>query len=208
MRTPTRPRRTSASASTATSAAAPATTTSRSPCWPRPGSPDANDPGGTMTMTDARSSKAIGRPMLRKEDPALLTGEAKYTNDLNIPGALHLALVRSPYAHARITGVDVSKALEMPGVVAAYAGADLQSVWAAPMPCAWPVTADMKNPPHFPMAVGNANYEGDAVACVLATSEEAARDAVEAVDVSYEPLPAVIGLEDALSDRVVIHEDI
>src|SRR5262245_18788074 len=98
-----------------------------------------------MTMTDARPSKSIGTPMLRKEDPALLTGEAKYTNDLNIPGALHLALVRSPYAHARITNVDVSAALDLPGVVAAYSGADLQSAWAAPMPCAWPVTEDMKN---------------------------------------------------------------
>jgi carbon-monoxide dehydrogenase large subunit len=144
--------------------------------------------------------------MLRKEDPALLTGEAKFTNDLLIPGALHLALVRSPYAHARIVGIDLSAALAMPGVVAAYSGADLMDLWAAPMPSAWPVTADMKNPAHYPVATSKVTYVGDAVAVVLATSETAARDAVEAVVVDYEALPAVIDLKDALSDRVVIHE--
>ena len=83
-----------------------------------------------MTVVD--ETRVIGTPMLRREDPALLTGEAKYTNDLPIPGALHLAVLRSPYAHARITSVDVSGALDQPGVVAAYSGADLQDLWAAP----------------------------------------------------------------------------
>ncbi len=159
-----------------------------------------------MTITENRPGSVLGTRMLRKEDPALLTGEAKYTNDLNIPGALHLALVRSPYAHARIVSVDVRAALAMPGVVAAYTGADLMDLWAAPMPSAWPVTPDMKNPAHYPVATGKVTYVGDAVAVVLATSEAAARDAVEAVTVDYEALPAVIDLEDALSDRVVIHE--
>ena len=161
-----------------------------------------------MTVVEERAARVIGTPMLRREDPALLTGEAKFTNDLAIPGALHLALLRSPYAHARITSVDVSGALEQPGVVAAYTGADLQDLWAAPMPCAWPVTPDMKNPAHYPVAVSKACYVGDAVAVVLATSEAAAQDAVGAIDVQYEPLDAVIGLEDALSDRVVIHDDL
>ena len=163
-----------------------------------------------MTMTDAArpANTVLGKRRLRKEDPALLTGEAKYTNDLNIPGALHLAVLRSPYAHARILSVDVSAALAMPGVVAAYSGADLVPLWAGPMPCAWPVTADMKNPAHSPLAVAKAAYVGDGVACVLATSDVAARDALEAIDVSYEPLPAVVDLEDALSDRVVIHDEL
>ena len=89
-----------------------------------------------------------------------------------------------------------------------YTGADLADMWAAPMPCAWPVTDDMKNPAHYPLAIGKVCYVGDGVAAVLATSETAARDAVEAVDVEYEPLEAVIDLEDALSDRVVIHDDL
>jgi carbon-monoxide dehydrogenase large subunit len=159
-----------------------------------------------MTITENRPGSVLGTRMLRKEDPALLTGEAKFTNDLLIPGALHLALVRSPYAHARIVGIDLSAALAMPGVVAAYSGADLMDLWAAPMPSAWPVTADMKNPAHYPVATSKVTYVGDAVAVVLATSETAARDAVEAVVVDYEALPAVIDLKDALSDRVVIHE--
>ena len=158
-------------------------------------------------MTEDRTG-VIGQRLLRKEDPALLTGEAKYTNDLNVPGALHLAVLRSPYAHARITSVDVSRALAMPGVVAAYTGADLADAWAAPMPCAWPVTDDMKNPPHYPLATETVNYAGDGVACVLATSDAAARDALEAIDVEYDPLPAVIDLEDALSDRVLVHESL
>ena len=76
------------------------------------------------------------------------------------------------------------------------------------MPCAWPVTPDMKNPAHYPVAVSKACYVGDAVAVVLATSEAAAQDAVGAIDVQYEPLDAVIGLEAALSDQVVIHDDL
>ncbi len=162
--------------------------------------------GFGMTMVEDQAAKVIGTPMVRREDPALLTGEAKFTNDLNIPGALHLAVLRSPYAHARITSVDVSGAAGQPGVVAAYTGADLQELWGAPMPCAWPVTADMKNPAHYPVAVSKACYVGDAVAVVLATSEAAAQDALGSIDVQYEALPAVIGLEDALSDRVIIHE--
>ena len=163
-----------------------------------------------MTTTEAApaATTVIGQRLLRKEDPALLTGEAKFTNDLNVPGALHLALVRSPYAHARITSIDTAAAAALPGVVAVYTGADLADTWAAPMPCAWPVTDDMKNPAHHPLAVSKVCYAGDGVAAILATSETAARDAVEAVDVQYEPLDAVVDLEDALSDRVVIHEDL
>ncbi|CAN5756459.1 molybdopterin-dependent oxidoreductase [soil metagenome] len=161
-----------------------------------------------MTVTEEPTAAIIGERVLRREDPALLTGEAKFTNDLHLPGALHLALVRSPYAHARINGIDTAAASEAPGVVAVYTGSDLADLWEAPMPCAWPVTEDMKNPAHYPIAQSKACYVGDAVACVLATSEAAARDAVELVDVDYDPLQAVVGLEDALSDRVVIHDDL
>ncbi|MFZ4720297.1 MAG: xanthine dehydrogenase family protein molybdopterin-binding subunit, partial [Ilumatobacteraceae bacterium] len=161
-----------------------------------------------MTVTDDRPSTVLGTRLLRREDPALLTGEAKYTNDLHLPGALHLAVLRSPYAHANIRSIDLSAAKAAPGVVAVYSGEDLMSEWASPMPSAWAVTADMKSPAHYPLASGKVCYVGDGVACVLATSETAARDAVELIDVQYEPLPAVVGLEDALSDRVVIHADL
>ena len=161
-----------------------------------------------MSTATVEATGVVGTRVLRKEDPALLTGEARYTDDLVIPGALHLAVLRSPYAHARIGRVDVSAALGMPGVVAAYSGADLQDLWGAPMPCAWPVTPDMKNPPHYPITPDKARYVGDGVAVVLATSDAEARDALEGIEVDYEPLPPVIDLEDALADRVLVHDDI
>ena len=164
-----------------------------------------------MTATEASAPttehRIIGKPRVRKEDRKLLSGEARYTDDLHIPGALHLAVLRSPMAHARIASIDVADALTQPGVVAVHTGADLADEWATPMPCAWPVTEDMINPPHYPLAVGQVCYVGDGVAAVLATSHEAARDALEHIDVDYEPLDAVVDLEDALSDRVLVHPD-
>src|SRR4051812_21830522 len=162
-----------------------------------------------MTATEvpaATSSGVIGTPLRRREDAELLTGEARFVDDLNIPGALHLAIVRSPAAHAHIRTIDTSAAAIMPGVVAVLTGKELRDEWAGPMPCAWPVTEDMKNPEHFPVAVEKACYVGDAVAVIVAESESAAKDAMEGVVVDYEELPAVIGLEDAVADRVVIHD--
>ncbi len=162
-----------------------------------------------MTAVDAPPAGGyIGTRMVRREDARLLTGEAKYTADLAIPGALHLAILRSPYAHARIRSIDVSGALAAPGVVAAHTGADLQDRWATPMPCAWSVTEDMLNPPHFPVAVDQVNYVGDAVAVVLAHTEAQAHDALEAIVVDYEPLEAVVDLEAALADEVLVHPDL
>ena len=161
-----------------------------------------------MTITENKPANIIGTRLLRREDPPLLTGESKFTNDLNISGALHLSVLRSPFAHAKIKSINVSAALKIAGVVAVYTGKDLQSAWAAPMPCAWPVTPDMKNPPHFPLASDKVNYVGDGVAAVLATNETASRDALDAIDVDYEPLQAVVDLEDALSDKNVIHKDL
>ena len=161
-----------------------------------------------MTIIEDAPASILGVRRLRREDPPLLTGESKFTNDLTIPGALHLGVIRSPYAHANITSIDLTKALAVPGVVAAYTGAELQDLWAGPMPCAWPVTADMKNPVHYPIAVSMVAYVGDGVAIVLATSETAARDGADVVEVVYEPLDAVIDLEDALSDRVLVHPEL
>jgi carbon-monoxide dehydrogenase large subunit len=153
-------------------------------------------------------SAVVGTRLRRKEDPALLTGEARFVDDLVIPGALHAVFVRSPHAHARIRSIDTSAARAMPGVVEVFTGEDLAGEWAAPMPCAWTVTPDMKAPAHRPLAVGKACYAGDAVAVVLARSAYEARDAADAVVVDYEPLPAVVDLEEAASDRVIIHEDL
>ena len=161
-----------------------------------------------MTMTENHTNTVIGTRMLRREDPALLTGEGKYTNDLNIPGALHLAVLRSPYAHAKIISIDTSAAKALPGVVAVYTGAELASEWAGPMPYAWPVTPDMKNPAHYPLAVSKVCYVGDGVVAILATNETASRDALDLVDVQYEPLKAVVDVEDALKDNIIIHYEL
>ncbi|HUJ66982.1 MAG TPA: xanthine dehydrogenase family protein molybdopterin-binding subunit [Acidimicrobiales bacterium] len=161
-----------------------------------------------MTAVDAPSAGVVGTRMKRREDPALLTGESRFVADLHVPGALHAALVRSPVAHARIVSIDLSGALAMPGVVAAFTGADMESDWAGPLPCAWPVTTDMKAPAHLPMAVGEVCYVGDAVAVVLAQTEYEAHDAADAVVVEYDPLPVVVDLEDAASDRTLVHADL
>jgi carbon-monoxide dehydrogenase large subunit len=162
-----------------------------------------------MTAVESEpATNVVGTRMRRKEDPRLLTGEARFVDDLVLPGALWLTMVRSPHAHARIGSIDTSAAAGMPGVRHVLTGADLREEWAAPMPCAWPVTDDMKNPAHLPVAVDKACYVGDIVAVVVADSRYEAADAADAVVVDYDPLPAVVDLEDARSDRVVIHDDL
>ena len=152
---------------------------------------------------------AIGQAVLRKEDPELLTGQARFVDDLTLPGMLWMAVVRSPHAHARIKVVDVSKALAAPGVVAAFSGTDLADDIPAGLPCAWPVTEDMKSPPHWPLARDKARYAGDGVAVVLADSRSLAKDAAELVRVDYEPLLAVTAVEEALAvGAPLVHDDL
>jgi aerobic carbon-monoxide dehydrogenase large subunit len=160
----------------------------------------------TEVGRETPNARGVGARLLRKEDARLLTGEARFVDDLLIPGALWLGMVRSPYAHARIGNVDASAALAIPGVRHVFTGADLRDGWAAAMPCAWPVTEDMKAADHWPVAVDKACYVGDIVAVVVADSRYAAVDGVDAVEVDYDPLEAVVDLEDAAGDRVVIHD--
>ena len=145
-------------------------------------------------------SRHIGRPLKRKEDRRLITGRTRWTDNIQLPGLMHLAIVRSPIAHARINRVDVSGALERPGVIAAFSAADLGEALGV-LPCAWPVTADMVHPDHHPLATDEVRHVGEAVAVVVATDNYAAADALEAVEVDYEPLPAVIDMEVALEDE-------
>jgi carbon-monoxide dehydrogenase large subunit len=149
---------------------------------------------------------AIGDRLLRKEDARLVTGEARYIDDLQFPGALWAGMVRSPFAHARITGIDAEAALALPGVRDVVTGPDLREAWQNPMPCAWPVTEDMKAPEHWPVALDKACYAGDIVAVVVADSRYAAADGVDAVVVEYEPLDPVVDITEAAADTTVIHE--
>src|SRR5215210_2926015 len=144
-----------------------------------------------MAVTEERTESYVGSSITRREDAKLLTGQTRWTDNLTVPGMLWAVVVRSPYAHARITSVDTSTAREAEGVVAAFSGAELAEEWAGALPCAWPVTEDTKNPPHWPLAQDKARYVGDGVAVVIADSRALAKDAAELVEVNYEPLPSV-----------------
>src|SRR5438046_3666110 len=153
-------------------------------------------------------AQVIGTEVLRKEDPELITGQAKYLDDLVVPGMLWMHVVRSPLAHARINSVDLSRAKDMPGVVAAFSGADLADDWAGPLLMAWPVTEDINNPPHWPLAKDKARFQGDGVAVVVAETRALAADAAEMVEVEYEPLPVAVDMEAALeSGAPLVHEE-
>ncbi|MGV9920885.1 xanthine dehydrogenase family protein molybdopterin-binding subunit [Streptomyces cellulosae] len=158
-------------------------------------------------MTEGAVEAEVGRARLRKEDARLLTGQTHWTDNIQAAGMLHLAILRSPMAHARLERVDVSPALELPGVVAAFTGSDLAEGMGS-LPCAWPVTEDMVHPDHPPLAVDEVRHAGDPVAVVVARDRYAAADALEAVEVEYEPLPAVLDLEAALAeDAPLVHAD-
>ncbi len=155
------------------------------------------------------ADRSVGAEVRRKEDPELITGEARYTDDISVPAMLWMHVVRSPFAHALITSVDVSKALAMEGVVGAFSGQDLADDWAGPMLMAWPVTEDIHNPPHWPLTKDKARYQGDGVAVVVAETRAIAADAAELVEVDYEPLDAVVDMETALRDgSTLVHDDV
>ncbi len=137
------------------------------------------------------STHIFGSAIRRREDPRLITGAATYTDDLSLPGMLHAAMLRSPHAHARIRGISASRAKRAPGVVAVYTGADTHGVL-KPMPCAWLVpNADLKVSEYPCIARDVVRYVGDIVAVVVASTSFQAHDALELIDVDYEPLPAV-----------------
>src|SRR5215469_7632562 len=150
-----------------------------------------------MTATAESPAAELGKARRRKEDARLVTGQTNWTDNITLPGMLHMAFKRSDQAHARITAVDVSAAAKLPGVVAVFTGADLEQ---ASLPCAWPVTPDIVLPTHLPMATDEVRYVGEAVAAVVARDRYTAADAAALVDVSYEPLPAVLDIRTALDE--------
>jgi len=155
------------------------------------------------------SATAIGTSVKRKEDASLVRGRGTYVENLTLPGTVFMAVVRSPYPHARIESVDLSAARAAEGVIAAFSGADLAGDWAGGLPCAWPVTEDIKMPPHYPLAVDEARYQGDGVAVVVAESRALAKDAAELVEVEYEQLPSVGDVVKALEDGApLVHSDL
>ena len=154
------------------------------------------------------TTRLFGSGIRRREDPRLITGQASYTDDIKLANMAHAAILRSPHAHARITSIDTSAAQSAPGVRAVYTGADLQDVF-NPIPCAWVVPdSDVKQVPYHAMAKDLVRYVGDPVAVVVAQDRYQAEDALELINVGYEPLPVVVSPEAALQPAAPqIHED-
>jgi len=159
-----------------------------------------------MTAPPVAHPAELGRARLRKEDARLVTGQTNWTDNIVLPGLLHMAFLRSPHAHAKITRVNVAPARSQPGVIAAFSGADFEGEQGS-LPCAWPVTPDIVIPNHPPMAVDEVRYVGEAVAVVVARDRYEAADALEAIEVDYEPLPPVLDMRTALDeDSPKVHE--
>lgn len=152
-------------------------------------------------------TKYVGKPIKRKEDPRLIRGIAHYVDDLTLPGMLHMGVVRTPYAHARIRGIDVAKAKTVSGVAAVLTAADLGDAIGA-VPCAGQIP-DMKPAPRPVLASNEVRFAGEGVAVVLAADRYALRDAMELVDVDYEPLPVVVDPEKAIrKDSPRVHDSL
>ena len=157
-------------------------------------------------MTTSTTSP-FGASIKRREDPRLISGLGTYVDDIKMVGMLHLALVRSPYAHANINSVDTSAAKAAEGVVAVYTGEELADQLGS-LICGW-VVPDTKEVPHPPLAIGKVRCVGDAVAAVVATDPSIAADAAALVDVDYEPLDAVANAEEATKDGApLVHDEV
>jgi carbon-monoxide dehydrogenase large subunit len=160
-----------------------------------------------MTTT-AEPTTELGKSRVRKEDARLITGRTRWTDNLTPPGTLHLAVVRSPISHAKITGIDADAARQAPGVIGVYTAADL-GLESASLPCAWPITADMKSPQAPPLAVDTVHFAGDGVAVVVARTAAEARDAADLVEVDYDPLEPVLDMEEAIKQgATLLHPDL
>jgi aerobic carbon-monoxide dehydrogenase large subunit len=150
----------------------------------------------------------LGSPIKRREDPRLITGQATYVDDIKIPGMLHMAVLRSPYGHARITSIDTSTARQHPGVVAVYTAEDLKGV-VGNIAIAVPlgkIAEGMGN--RGALADGKVRFYGDPVAVVIADDRYTARDARDLIEVDYEPLPAAIDVEKAMQpDAPILYEE-
>ncbi len=154
------------------------------------------------------TTRLFGSGIRRREDPRLITGRASYTDDISLPGMVYAAILRSPYAHANITSIDTSAAACQPGVIAVYTGADIEG-HLNPIPCAWLIPdSDLVTPDHPAIAKDKVRYVGDAVAVVVAENRYQAEDALEHIDVDYEPLDVTINPKASTMDGAPqIHDD-
>src|SRR5437867_9639205 len=152
--------------------------------------------------TKTAAAKWVGQPIRRKEERRLVRGRGIFVDDEKMPGMLHIRFVRSSYAHARITRVDVSKAEKFPGVVCTLTGAEIKK---QVQPFIEIGPGGAQRIADYPMAVDKVVYQGEPVAAVVAENRMAAEDAAELVEVEYEPLPPVMTAEDALKEGSLVH---
>ena len=149
----------------------------------------------------------IGRPLRRREDARFLKGQARYVDDLTLPGLTHLVVVRSSVAHARLRSVDVGPARRLPGVVAVVTAHDLAGQ-VHPLPVNVPEPARVAQVPHPVLAGAVVRYVGEPIAGVLAESRAAAEDAAHRIEVQYDPLPTVTDVRAALAGTVRLHDTV
>src|SRR5882672_8644575 len=143
----------------------------------------------------------IGQPVRRSEDPKLVRGEGRFTDDVSAPRQAHAVMVRSRHAHGIIRGIDTAAARAMPGVLGVYTGADLAAAGYGTLKCIVPFKnrdgSEMKKPPRHILPVDKVRFVGDPLACVVAETLLQAKDAAEALEVDIDPLPAVVRPEEA-----------
>ena len=151
------------------------------------------------------ANKYIGKRVKRTEDPRLIKGLAHYVDDIRLPETLHVAFVRSIYAHARISSIDTAEALKLKGVVAIYIGKDVAQA-IGPVPCA-SALPDLKVPEYRVLATEKVYFVGHPIAAVVATDRYIAQDAVSLINIDYEELPPVVDVEAAANGGPVIYED-
>lgn len=150
-------------------------------------------------------AKYVGQRVKRTEDPRLIQGLAHYVDDIKLPDTLHVAFLRSMYAHARIKSIDTSEASHAPGVVAVYTGADVAGK-IGPVPCAGALPG-LKIPEYRVLASDHVTFVGHPIAAVVATDKYAARDAIDLIMVDYEELPVVVDVEDAAKGAPLVYEE-
>jgi len=160
-----------------------------------------------MTTT-AEPTSQVGQSRLRKEDARLITGRTRYADAITPAGTLHMYVVRSPLAHARITGINAEAARSAPGVIGVYTAADLDAE-AIGLPHVWPLTPDEKAPQRPLLAVSTVHFAGEGVAVVLARTPGEARDAADLVEIDYEPLEPVLDMEAAITaGATLVHPEL
>jgi CO/xanthine dehydrogenase Mo-binding subunit len=153
------------------------------------------------------TTRLFGEPVQRREDPRLLAGHGRYLDDLG-PGALAVAFVRSPHAHARIRDIDVTPALDVDGLVAIYTWEDLPERVGRPLPLLIPHPALTHGRTAYPLARDVVRHVGEPVVMVVAADRYLAEDVCALIEVDYEPLKAVVGLEEAAHGAALVHEDV